>query len=138
MVCVHDRLQQADDWHWMSCFRLHLMSSFCCILVMLGSYFSDNECYHRELVALGHSEEAEVKSSGFSATLGVCCRCLGNFKLAFHCHEYFYLNLQEYTKVAFVKAVIFSTGLRLMFHSLVHKNRQRFQCFTGLPGQEYP
>src|SRR5271170_524896 len=76
-----------------------LVSLFCCILFMLGSYFSETECHRREVVALGHSEEAEVKSSNFIAALGVGCRCLGKVLAILNAVLIIMSNLFEFTGV---------------------------------------
>jgi hypothetical protein len=48
-----------------------LLSPFCCILFILGSHFSELECYRRELAT-----DSGSKANGFIGTVGVCCRVL--------------------------------------------------------------
>lgn len=47
----------------------NLLSPFCCILFILGSHFSELECYHRELATDG-----APKANTIIGAVGVCCR----------------------------------------------------------------
>jgi hypothetical protein len=55
-----------------------LISTFCCILLILASEFSDTECYRREADKMRREgQNPTIKPSAFLATAAICCRFAG-------------------------------------------------------------